>query len=116
MTFILKKRQGFTILELIIVINLIGILAMISINRYYDLKHSANVSVCKLNQQHLITAQRLFWINSSFDMNNSAHYADNLNDLIPFLQNGVIPTCPENGSYFIVRDEIVHCDIADHTI
>jgi prepilin-type N-terminal cleavage/methylation domain-containing protein len=110
------KENGVTLVELIIVILIISILAGISYAKYVDLRKCAYIAQCKANQQHLTTAQKLFWVQSSVDEDQEAHYADNIEDLTPYMKDGIIPQCPENGAYYILDENKIVCTLAEHAI
>jgi len=110
-----KYQQGLTLIELVILMMILGIIATISYTRYMDLSHTANIAQCKSNQQHLCTAQEIFWVQSSIN-SQEAHYADDIQDLVPYTHNGEIPKCPENGEYQILNENIIICSIPEHSI
>ena len=113
--FILKENQGFTLLEIVLIIIIIGILAGVAMVKFADLSESAKTTTCKANQQHLITAQRLYWVHEAV-YNDNGHYAADIADLAPFMANGVIPECPSEGTYSIVSDLEITCSLPEHQI
>jgi len=113
--FILKDNRGLTVIELVIVIVIIGIIAAIGSAKYIDLSNAAKTSVCKANQQNLMSAQRFYWISVSVDPGD-AHYAASIDELAPFMKDNVIPDCPVNGTYQILPDGIITCTLPDHKI
>lgn len=51
-----KKKQGFTLIELVIVIAIIGVLAAIAIPKYQQSKNKANIAAHKANVHMLESA------------------------------------------------------------
>lgn len=54
-----KKRKGFTLVELIVVIVILGILMLIGSMKYADVKDQANIAVVKTNHRTLVSALQL---------------------------------------------------------
>lgn len=61
MKFNFKEHKGFTIIELVIVIILIGILASIIIPKYIRLKELAEIDATKANLNSIRTASQLYF-------------------------------------------------------
>ena len=58
------KRQGFTLIELMIVVVIIGILATIAIPKFANTKEKAYVAQMKSDLRNLVTAEESFFSDS----------------------------------------------------
>ena len=108
-----KQQHGFTLVELIMIIVVLGILVLSVTAKYKDLSDGAERATCIANQLSLEQAQTLFYSNC-LTSGNAGHYADNLNDLIPFISGGKIPECPGGGTYSLLSAGKISCSKAEH--
>ena len=107
------KEAGFSLVELVVTMAIIGILAGIIAVRYITLKESASASACKANQMALDQAQRFYYVEKA--TTGIAGYTSNLDSLLPYIFNNSIPDCPEAGLYSIQPDFKITCSRADHS-
>ncbi|RKY29162.1 MAG: type II secretion system protein [Candidatus Omnitrophota bacterium] len=97
----MSKRKGFTLIELIMVIVIIGILAAIAIPRFIDLRNDARRAASDGNVGALRAALSNYYARRSIAEDptpwpTGLHEASFVND---YLQGGTFPSCPFGGSY-----------------
>jgi prepilin-type N-terminal cleavage/methylation domain-containing protein len=109
----LRKRpdeRGWTLVELIIVIIILGLIAGVAIPAYLDLTTNAKINACQAQQAAIKSAVLLY-------------YAKNLGTLPDSLATGMfvdatIPTCPSGGTITYKKDTdstfTVECSIKAH--
>lgn len=49
------RKQGFTMIEIVLVLVLLGILAAVAIPKYFDLQKSGRVKVCEHNRAVIVS-------------------------------------------------------------
>lgn len=108
-----KNQSGFSLIELVLIIVLIGVLAAIATAKWIDLSASAKTATCKANQMVLETAQRLYYIKNV--TTDKPSYASSMDDLLPYLQESVVPRCLESkGQIQLLPDGRVTCILNSH--
>jgi len=107
-----KREDGFTFVEIITTLVIIGILASAALARYIDMSQVAKASACVTNQVALETAQTLYYTENY--LNGDGKYADETNQLVPYLRGERLPPCPGNGEYLILPVGVIRCSIDNH--
>lgn len=103
---------GFTLVELIIVIIMIGILISIATVSYLNLRSRANTDVCLSNQKTLDKARVYNYIYTGEYGVDIEDISNSLNEMGLKAQDLV---CPTGGTYdFIVGTHVVSCSITEH--
>ncbi|MGB4337513.1 MAG: prepilin-type N-terminal cleavage/methylation domain-containing protein [Bacillota bacterium] len=100
----LRNQRGFTLVELMIVIVIIGVLAAIAVPAYSSYVSKAQERTCEANRRTISTAAGIYYI----EHNNT--YATDINDLEDYLDNVDSLKCPAGGEYELVEDSFdVRC-------
>ncbi len=90
-----KREEGFTLIELVIVIAIIGILMAIAIPNYMSARRTAAINATKSNLRNLATALELYMAE-----NNLSVYPADVNTVLPTYLPGGAPKNPA-GSYYV---------------
>lgn len=91
------SRQGFSFLELIIVVAIIGIIATLIIPRISSSSDRANEKTCYHNRLELNSAIERYGV-------TNGNFPSSINDLnVPDYFPGGIPTCPVTGVVYAIN-------------
>ena len=91
----MNKQTGFTMIELVVVIVILGILAAMSIPKFLDLTDEAKQAVCDANAGSINAALSIAYTENA--VNGLAVYPDNIDGSL-FAEN-VAPLCPFGWVY-----------------
>ena len=108
----MKKQTGFTVVELVIVIAVLGILAGMAIPHFMEAREEAAKKECLANRTQIM---RMFYAQQA--VGYSKTLADFLGDVIDETEGNkyftFIPKCADGGEYH-VSNEVVVCTITEH--
>jgi prepilin-type N-terminal cleavage/methylation domain-containing protein len=87
------KKQGFTLVEIMIVVAIIGLLAAIAIPNFVKARTTSQMNAC-INNLRLVDSSKQQW---ALEQKQTGTATPTGSDLQPYLgrgSNGELPTCP----------------------
>ena len=96
---ILNKHDGFTFVELIVVIVIIGILASVAVPKFIDLTDQAKAAKCLANQVVLENAALMAYAQNA--LNGAPAYPENIGELAPYFTSGYTTTCSDGTTPYV---------------
>ena len=105
----MKKKSGFTLVEIMIVVAIIGLLAAIAIPSFMKSRTTSQQNAC-VNNLRQIEAGKEQW-----EMANNRSDGDTINttQVATYIKGGTMPTCPGGGGYtYDVVGNNVDCDFS----
>jgi len=108
----LKSRKGFTLVEIMIVVAIIGLLAAIAIPNFVKARTTAQMNACIANLKQIDGAKQIFAIDANKTDTNTPTWGNLVSDYIKRQ-----PTCQSGGSYTIgTVGTIPACSTATHNL
>jgi prepilin-type N-terminal cleavage/methylation domain-containing protein len=106
-----SAKGGFTLVEIMIVVAIIGLLAAIAIPNFVKARTAAQTNACINNLRQIDAAkEQLALENKLVDGDASTGYE-------AYLKGGVAPTCPASGTYTPGNiGTAPTCDAAGHVL
>jgi prepilin-type N-terminal cleavage/methylation domain-containing protein len=94
-----QRRHGFTLVEIMIVVAVIGLLAAIAIPNYVHARARSQATACINNMRQIDSAIQQFALANNLAPGASINFPNDLTPYIKLNENNSIPGCPANGIY-----------------
>ena len=107
------KQGGFTLIELVIVIVILGILAAVAVPKFEELSDDAESATCKLNQCSIESIALKTYAQSALE--GSPAFPASLAAMDVLFTSGSHPSCPSGGTYtYDAMTGSISCDKGGH--
>jgi prepilin-type N-terminal cleavage/methylation domain-containing protein len=90
---------GFTLVEIMIVVTIIGVLAAIGIPSFLRARSRSQATACINNLRQIEAAVQQFAIEKGKRVGDNVAYPDDITAYIKLTTEGSIPGCPGGGEY-----------------
>ena len=110
-----RKSKGFTLVEIMIVVLIIGILLAIAVPNFIKARESSRKQTCIANLKQIDSAKEQCAMENKWDTGAPVAWTDLVNGANGYMK--AQPTCPSGGTYTInVVGTSPTCTVAGHVL